>query len=316
MTDVAMRIMDEAAVRAALPWTGLIATLREVFVAGCEVPLRTAHTISIPGDPDGSLLMMPAWQGGRLIVVKIVNVMPGNGARGLPAVAASLLAFDGRTGALLAMLDGGEVTARRTAAASALAANALARTDAEELLVVGAGRSAANLAQAHCAVRAYRRVRIWARRREAAEALAATLQGLAPDIRAAPTLEPAVRTADVISCATLATAPLVRGAWLRPGAHLDLVGGYTPDMREADDDAIARAGAIYVDTFAGALAEAGDIVQPIARGVITRARIGGELADLCRAHTSVRPVPEAITVFKSVGTALEDYAAAVLALAV
>jgi ornithine cyclodeaminase len=309
-----MRVLDEAAVRAALPWSGLIAALREVFAAGCEVPLRTAHTITVPGDPDALLLMMPAWQGGRLIVVKIVNVVPGNSARALPAVAASLLVFHGRTGALLAMLDGGEVTARRTAAASALAADSLARADAAELLVVGAGRIAANLAHAHCAVRAYRRVRIWARRQDAAASLAGALQGLAPEVSTAASLDPAVRDADVLSCATLAAAPLVRGAWLRPGAHLDLVGGYTPQMREADDDAVRRAGMIYVDTFAGALAEAGDIVQPLASGVIARAQIAGELADLCRAGGKPPRDAEAVTLFKSVGTALEDYAAATLVL--
>lgn len=311
-----MRILDEAAVRAALPWHGLIAALRETFLAGCEMPLRTQHGIAIPGDPDGTLLMMPAWQGGRLIVVKVVNVMPGNGARGLPAVAASVLAFDGRSGAMLAMLDGAEVTARRTAAASALAADALARADAAELLVVGAGRIAANLAQAHCAVRPYARVRIWARRREAADALVRALRGIAPDVAAAEALQAAARTADVISCATLTAAPLIAGAWLKPGAHLDLVGGYTPQMREADDDAVARAGAVYVDTFAGALAEAGDIIQPLASGVLDRARIAGELADLCRRGRAARAGRDGITLFKSVGTALEDFAAAALALGV
>ncbi len=310
----AMRILDEAAVRAALPWPALIAALREAFLAGCEIPLRTQHRIAIPGDPDGTLLLMPAWQGGRLIVVKVVNVMPGNGARGLPAVAASLLAFDGRSGALLALLDGAEVTARRTAAASALAADALARPDAAELLVVGAGRIAANLAEAHCAVRRYRRVRIWARRGEQATALATRLRTLAPDVAAAGSLEPAVRAADVISCATLSVDPLIAGAWLKPGAHVDLVGGYTPQMREADDAAAARAAVVYVDTFEGALAEAGDIVQPLASGALPRARIAGALADLCRRESAARPAADAITLFKSVGTALEDYAAAALAL--
>lgn len=311
-----MRILDEQAVRAALPWPDLIAALRAAFLAGCEMPLRTQHRIAIPGDPDGTLLIMPAWQGGRLIVVKLVNVMPGNGARCLPAVAASVLAFDGRSGALLALLDGGEVTARRTAAASALAADALARADAESLLLIGAGRIAANLAEAHCAVRRYRRVRIWARRAEAAAALAARLQPLAPDVAAAEALEAAVRNADVISCATLSATPLVAGAWLRPGAHLDLVGGYTPQMRETDDAAVARAAAIYVDTFTGALAEAGDIIAPLAAGILTRDRITGELADLCRMGTRARPSDDAVTLFKSVGTALEDFAAAALALGV
>lgn len=309
-----MRILDEAAVRAALPWDRLIARLRAVFAEGCVIPLRAAHTVEIPDDPDATLLMMPAWQGGRAIVVKIVNIVPGNSARGLPAVAASVLAFDGRTGALAAILDGGEVTARRTAATSAMVADVLARRDAGHLLIVGAGRISENLAAAHASVRRYRRISVWARRPEAAQAFAGRLQGTVPEVVVADTLEAAARAADVIACATLAQAPLILGDWLRPGTHLDLVGGYTPQMREADDAAIARAGVIYVDTFDGALAEAGDIVQPLAHGAIARDRIAGELRDLCRGTGPVRADDAAITVFKSVGTALEDYAAATLAL--
>jgi ornithine cyclodeaminase len=309
-----MQILDETAVRAVLPWNRLIGRLRAVFAEGAVLPLRTAHTIEIPGDPDATLLMMPAWQGGRAIVVKIVNIVPGNSARGLPAVDASVLAFDGRTGALRAILDGGEITARRTAATSALVADALARRNAEHLLIVGAGRIAANLAGAHASVRHYRRISIWARRHEAAVDLAGRLRGLAPEVAAAQRLEASARTADVIACATLAQEPLIQGAWLQAGTHLDLVGGYTPQMREADDAAIARAGLIYVDTFDGALAEAGDITQPLARGVITRDRIAGELRDLCSGSGPLRTDDTMITIFKSVGTALEDYAAATLAL--
>ncbi|HTW27746.1 MAG TPA: ornithine cyclodeaminase family protein [Acetobacteraceae bacterium] len=307
-----MQVIDRSGVRAGLPWDRLVARLREVFAEGCVLPLRTAHSIAIPGDPDATLLLMPAWQGGRAIVVKILNIVPGNSARGLPAVDASVLVFDGQTGVLRAVLDGGEVTARRTAATSAMVADTLARRDAEELLIVGAGRIAANLAAAHASVRRYRRVRIWARRESAAATLARQLSELAPVVKSAPKLEQAVREADVIACATLAREPLVHGEWLRPGAHLDLVGGYTPQMREADDVAIARAGVIYVDTFDGALAEAGDIVQPLASGAITRARIAGELRDLCRGTGPGRDDDAVITAFKSVGTALEDYAAATL----
>jgi alanine dehydrogenase len=310
-----MRVLDREAVRAALPWDRLIAALRAAFAEGCVVPARMAHTVEIPGDPDATLMLMPAWRGGQFIVTKIVTVVPGNRTRGAPVVDASMLVFDGRDGTLRAILDGGEVTARRTAAASALVADALARKDAAHLLIVGAGRIAANLASAHCSVRPYRRVSVWARRAEAARALAARVQGVAPEVSVSEALEPAVRDADVVSCATLAQNPLVHGAWLKPGAHLDLVGGYTPRMREADDEAMRRAAVIYVDTRDGALAEAGDIVQPLASGVIGRERISGELADLCRGGGPRRPDDRAITVFKSVGTALEDYAAATLALA-
>lgn len=309
-----MRFLDQDAVRRALPWQRLIPAIRDVFASGCDVPARTVHTMQVPDEPNGTLLLMPAWQGGRTLVVKTAIVMPGNGARELPAVNAVVLAFDGRTGVPRALLDGGEVTARRTAATSALAADILARQDAAHLLIVGAGRIASNLASAHCSVRRYRRISIWARRPEAAAMLAASLRDIAPEVVAAESLEAAVRDADVVSCATLSREPLVRGAWLKPGVHLDLVGAYRHDMRETDDEAVARAGVIYVDTYDGALAEAGDILQPMASGAITRARISGELAELCRGTGPIRMDETTITLFKSVGTAIEDYAAASLAL--
>ena len=309
-----MQYRDQEAVRRALPWDRLVRALREVFASGCVAPTRTVHTIDVPDDQAGALLLMPAWQGGQWIVVKTAIVMPGNGARGLPAVSAVVQVFDGTTGEPRAVLDGEEITARRTAATSAMAADTLARRDAEHLLIVGAGRIARNLAEAHCSVRRYRRVSIWARRAEAAAALAADLSALASDVAAAGSLEAAAREADVISCATLSREPLVRGAWLKPGAHLDLVGAYRHDMRETDDEAVQRASIIYVDTFGGALAEAGDLLLPIASGAITRERICGELADLCRGTGPVRQDEATITLFKSVGTAIEDYAAASLAL--
>ena len=309
-----MRYLDQAAICQALPWDRLVPALRQVFAAGCEVPPRTVHTMELPGDPDGTLLLMPAWQGGHWLVVKTAIVVPGNGARGLPAVSAVVQVFDGRTGEPCAVLDGGEITARRTAATSAMVAESLARQNAARLLVVGAGRIARNLVEAHCSVRNYRHVSIWARRPEAAAALARELRDLLPMVTPAESLETAAREADVISCATLSREPLVRGAWLKPGSHLDLVGAYRHDMRETDDEAVRRASIIYVDTFDGALAEAGDLLLPMASGAITRAHISGELADLCSGTGPARPDETAITLFKSVGTAIEDYAAAVLAI--
>lgn len=309
-----MRYLDQAAIRQALSWDRLVPALRQVFAAGCVVPPRTVHTMELPGDPDGTLLLMPAWQGGRWLVVKTAIVVPGNGARGLPAVSAVVQVFDGRTGEPRAVLDGGEITARRTAATSAMVADTLARQDAAHLLVVGAGRIARNLVEAHCSVRNYQRVSIWARRPEAASALATELRDRSPVVEAVASLEAAARGADVISCATLSREPLVCGAWLKPGSHLDLVGAYRHDLRETDDEAVRRASIIYVDTFEGALAEAGDLLLPMASGAITRAHISGELADLCRGTGPTRPDNSAITLFKSVGTAIEDYAAAVLAM--
>ncbi len=307
-----MDFFDEAGVRAGLPWGALIERLRSVFAAGAEIPLRTAHVIKNPPDADASLLMMPAWQPGKLIVVKLVNIFPENANRGLPAVAASVLVFDGATGAMRAILDGGEVTARRTAAASALAARFLARLDARTLLVVGTGRIARNLVAAHCAERPFETVLIWGRSAERAREMASSLRGSAPNVSATDDLERAAGEADVISCATLAMEPLVNGAWLREGVHLDLVGGFTPEMREVDDVAVGRAALIAVDTYEGALSEAGDLVQPLRSGVINRTQVQAELAELCRGTRPARTDDAQITLFKSVGTAIEDYAAASL----
>ncbi len=256
--------------------------------------------------------MMPAWQSGRFIIVKMVNVVPGNSARGLPAVAASVLVFDGVTGQPLAIIDGGELTARRTAAASALAADRLARRGASRLLIVGTGRIAANLIEAHAAVRRYETISIWGRSEDKAEALALRFKGLGGALEAVSDLQGAAGSADVIACATLASEPLIRGAWLRPGTHLDLVGAFRTDMREADSEAMVRAETIVVDTYAGALAEAGDILQPMNAGLFDRSHIAAELRELCLGEHPGRRSEEEITVFKSVGTALEDYAAAAL----
>ena len=219
----------------------------------------------------------------------------------------------GRTGAPIATLDGSALTVRRTAAASALAADYLARNDAAILLVAGTGQLAPALVQAHATMRPIREVRIWGRTPDKAAALARALNDEGFAATAVTELETGVRSADIVSCATLATSPLIKGDWLKPGAHLDLVGGFTPDMREADDEAMRR-GRIFVDTRDGALAEAGDLIDPIAAGVITEADVVGEMSELCRGTVAGRGAADEITVFKSVGAAIEDLAAAELAL--
>ncbi|HSQ72204.1 MAG TPA: ornithine cyclodeaminase family protein, partial [Rubrivivax sp.] len=225
-------------------------------------------------------------------------------------VQASVQALDRRSGAPLAVLHGDALTLRRTAATSALAAHHLARPDATTLLLVGPGRLAGWMARAHAALRpVLREVWVWGRRAAAAEALAAELAAEGLPARAAPELQAAVARAHIVCCATTSTEPLVCGEWLAPGTHLDLVGGFRPDMREVDDAAVARA-RIVADTYAGALAEAGDLVQPLARGVIRRDQVVAELAELLRGRVAGRRDTAEITLFKSVGTALEDLAAA------
>jgi len=305
-----MRVVGPEDVHRCLDYPALVDALAAQFRAGAETPLRHHHSIKVPGGADATLLLMPAWQMGDALGVKLVTVFPDNGRRGLPAVQGVYLLLDGATGVPRALIDGPALTARRTAAASALAARHLARPDARRLLMVGTGTLAPHLVRAHAAVRPIAEVAIWGRAPAKAERLAAELAGALPGVavRAVRDLESTVPWADIVSCATLATEPLIRGAWLRPGQHLDLVGAFTPKMREADDEVVRRA-RLFVDTRAGALKEAGDIVQPLAAGVIAERDIAGDLFDLARGGPGRRGAEE-ITLFKSVGTALEDLAAA------
>ncbi|HVT54518.1 MAG TPA: ornithine cyclodeaminase family protein, partial [Xanthobacteraceae bacterium] len=241
---------------------------------------------------------------------KILTVYPENAKRGLASTTATYFLMSGETGFPLAALDGHALTVWRTAAASALASKFLSRADASRLLIVGAGSLAPYLARAHASVRPITEVAIWNRTAARAERLAARLRAEGLNAKAITGLEIAVRAADVISCATLSTEPLIRGDWLKEGAHLDLVGGFTPAMREADDQAAARA-RIYVDTCA-ALTEAGDIAVPLQRGKLRQADIQGDLSELCQNKVKGRASAREITLFKSVGSAIEDLAAAML----
>ena len=263
-----MLVVDAASIHRLLDFPSLIGALRAMFRDGVEVPPRHHHTIapSAPDERSGTLLLMPAWRAGDALGIKIVTVFPDNARRSLPSVYGTYLLLDAATGMPLAVLDGTALTLRRTAAASALAAGFLARQDSAVHLMVGTGALAPYLIRAHTAVRPLRETRIWGRNPEKAAALAASLAAAGTAAVAVPDLAEAAATADIITCATLSHEPLVRGAWLKPGAHLDLVGGYRPDMRETDDDAVRRA-RIFVDTDA-ALHEAGDIVQPLRSGAL------------------------------------------------
>ncbi len=288
-----------------------MAALERMFREGCTTPVRHHHTVPVPGEDDGTLLLMPAWRAGAYLGIKIVTVFPGNSRRQRPAVSAAYILANAETGMVQAMIDGGELTARRTAATSALAARYLARADASTLLIVGTGRISRQLAQFHIALRpTLKTVRIWGRSAAHAAALADELRGRGIEAQIAASLPAAASESDIISAATLATDPLIHGAWIRPGTHIDLVGGYTPAMREADDDLIARA-RVFVDTREGAMHEAGDIVSPIASGVLKEDAVH-DLHDLCSGLQPGRRDGDEITVFKSVGAALEDLAAAIL----
>lgn len=295
-----------------LDYGSLVVTLKEAFAQGAESPVRHSHAIG-PADSGNVLLLMPAWRAGEAIGVKIVTVYPANQRRGAATVGATYLLLDGATGHPLAALDGEALTLRRTGAASALASGYLSRPDSRVLLVVGTGRLAPFMAAAHCAVRPIERVLVWGRRRARAVLIAAQLRDAGIPAEPAGSLERAVGEADVVTCATTSTEPLVTAEMVRPGTHVDLVGGFTPRMREADDALLLRA-RLFVDTFAGALREAGDLVQPIDRGSFGRDAVLADLAMLSRGEHGGRATPEETTLFKSVGAALEDLAAARLAI--
>jgi len=251
---------------------------------------------------------MPAWAGASL-GVKIVTVFPGNRARGVASVSALYLLLDGATGHPLALVDGEALTVRRTAAASALAATYLARPDSKILLVVGTGALAPHMAAAHCALRPIERVLVWGRSAEHARTTVARLAAGGLPAEVCADLAAGLGRADIVTCATTAREPIVRDALVRPGTHVDLVGAFTPEMRESDDALVQRA-EVFVDTYAGALKEAGDLVQPIAAGTIAREHVRAELADLVHGRYPGRGSAAAVTLFKSVGTALEDLCAA------
>ena len=306
-----MRVVTAEDIDRALTYPALIEALREAFRAEITVPMRHHHTVPQPG-ADATLLLMPAWTTGEgsFLGCKVVTVFPDNGKIAKPAVLGSYLLMSGNTGEPLAAIDGTILTRWRTAAASALATSYLAREDAARLVMVGAGALSPHLVRAHASVRPIRHITLWNRTRGRAVQAAFALAVKGIEIEVTDDLEAAVREADIVSCATLSAAPLVRGKWLKKGAHVDLVGGFTPKMREADDDAIRRA-RVYVDTRT-ALKEAGDILQPLKKGVLKKDGIRGDLFELCRGTAKGRTKAAEITLFKSVGTALEDLAAAML----
>ena len=305
-----MRYFDAATVRAALPWPRMLDALGAMLREEVSAPLRAHHAIDVPDAPTAALLLMPAWRTGRRIGVKLVTVFPGNRDRGERAVNAVYALFDARSGEPLALFDGDEITARRTAGASAFAARALARRDARHLVMVGAGRQARGLIDAHSHVRPIERVSLWSRTPEHADAAAREMAAAGLPVTAVRDLEGAVRTADIVSCATLSTAPLVLGAWLAPGVHVDLVGAFHAAMRETDDAAMRRADVIVVDHRDAALAEGGDLVHALTSGAIARDDIAADLSDLACGRHAGRTSDDQVTVFKSVGFALEDLAAA------
>lgn len=304
-----LRFFDADEVDRRLPWDSLIDAIERIVVErGGDAPGRTVHSVPVPEGTDASLLLKPGWVVGDVIAIKAVTFFPDNGKLGLATVNAGVLLFSASNGTLLGACEGNVLTTRRTAAASAVAAKRLVRHDAARLLVVGTGALSPMVARAHSAVHDYDLIEVWGR--DAAKACD-IVDGLTTDgftAQATYDLDAAVTSADVIACVTGATIPLIKGALLQAGTHVDLIGSFTPDMRESDDEVVRRA-TMFADTRTDGVV-AGDLAQPLADGIITLDDIEADLAELVSGIHPGRTSDDEITMFKSAGFALEDVAAA------
>ena len=252
---------------------------------------------------------MPGWKEGAYIGVKIVNVFPDNSKKDLPSVIASYILHDFSTGTILANIEGSELTAKRTMAASALASKFLSRKNSTSLLIVGTGRLAMEAAFAHSAVRDIKKVIVWGRDTLKAKKVSNFYCQSGLNCLCTEDLKSAAANSDIITCVTTSVEPLILRDWISEGTHIDLVGAFTPTMRESDSELIAR-GRVFVDTNEGALSEAGDLLIPMKEGVFKKESVIANLYELAQGKKKGRVLSDEITVFKSVGASIEDYAAA------
>lgn len=291
-------------------YPALIEALRSAFQKQYKIPKRHHHQYPNPKEGvESTLLLMPAWDDGENLGVKVVNVSPNNSQYNLPTIQGSYLLFDQHKGTPKAIFDAKTLTNKRTAAASALASGYLSRTDADCLLMLGNGALSPELIKAHASVRPIKKVYLWGRSIDKSERIAQQLSSLDTAVIPVDEYLSHVEEADIISCATLSPEPLIFGKYIRPGQHYDLVGAYKPDMREADDAFISSV-SIHVDNYEGATTETGDLYIPLRDDVIRREHILSELFELCKAERQGRKHDEEVTCFKSVGHALEDLAGA------
>ena len=284
---------------ATLSYTRVIEALRIGHESGVDAVDRLLISEQGGAAAANHLLCWPAWQYREFLGAKLVSVFPSN-VPPVPSISTVYVLFDGHNGEALVCITGAEFTLRKTAADSALGASFLARQDARVLLMLGAGRQAPHQIEALCTVRpSIDRVMIWNRSVEKARRLA-EMTGPGIKATAVTDLEAAARQSDVICCATGSATPLLHGAWLAPGTHVDLVGGFTRDMREADDEAIRRA-SVFVDSRWFTVGHCGDIVGPIASGAMTEQDIRADLFDLCAGRRPGRVGHDEITLFKNGG---------------
>ena len=306
----AMNVIEAADVHRVLTFPTLVEAIRTTFGQPAGTPRRTLYQLREDDPFHDAFAVLPAWSA-DVIGVKAFTYLPSNAPKGRPVLHSKILLFDRDTGAPLALVDGTSVTLWRTAAVSALAADYLARVDAKSLLVCGTGNLAPYMTLAHASVRSYDDIAIWGRNADKAAAVAKAVSAKRPDlrVRVVTDLEAAARAADVISCATASKQPVILGAWVKPGTHTDFIGNHERMHRETDTDLVVKS-RVYVDSRANTMNEAGEILLPIQEGRITDDHVIAELADLCSGRAAGRERDDDTTLFKSVGTALSDLAAA------
>ncbi len=298
-----MHMVSAEEVHRLLDYPSLVEGLKQSHLQDTDEAVDLHLKQPAPSGNENVFLALPAWQRDQAIGIKLVTVFPDNEytGTGSPSVQGVYALFDGKNGEPRALMDGTALTLRKTAGDSATGASFLAREDAKAMVMVGAGAMAPHLIMAHTAIRpSIEHVQVWNRSPERARAVAADLELPGIEIEATEDLETAVRGADVISCATMATEPLIKGEWLREGAHLDLVGGYQVHMRESDDACVRRS-RIYLDSRMFCLGRVGDISQPMDAGVISENDIVGDLYDLSRGGCRGRESAREITFFKNAG---------------
>lgn len=303
--------IDTSFIETHTSFAGLVSELALAFSSKKTiVPMRHHHDFPNPEvKTDSTLLLMPAWNPSESAGVKIVTVSPENNQFDLPSINGTYIYLDATKGTIKAILEAKSLTAKRTAAASALASSYLSREDSNSLLMIGTGALSINLIKAHAAVRPIKQVYVWGRNFDKAKDISYQLSDEAFTTTPIRDIEEKISEVDIISSATLSKTPLVLGKHLREGQHIDLVGAYKKDTREADDEAVTKS-SVFVDTYQGGLKESGDIVLPLRNGTLTVDDIKADLFQLCSKEKTGRASDKEITFFKSVGHALEDLTAA------
>lgn len=291
-----------------LKYPSLMERLKEAFTdPNVHMPQRNHYTFG--QENQKSLLLMPSWSTNTYLGVKIITICPENPKQSKPSIQGTYILYDALDGKPLLICDAKLLTLLRTAACSALAADFLAKKESQTLVMIGTGSLAPHLIRAHCEARPIKKVYVWGRNFLKAAQVVGSLNDLSAKVEAIEYLDEFVAKADIVSTATMSSEPLVHGKWVKEGTHVDLVGSYLPTMREADD-ALMRKASVFVDDIEAAFKESGDLIIPGRKGVLRKNQIKGSLYDLCRIDKLGRATSDEVTVFKSVGLALEDLAAA------